>query len=175
MAERDRILVVQDDIIETLWAVHLGDDLYEIDTIPFFAYNLSLGDKVRAVLKEGSLRLDSIEDKSGCCTIRVSIKGDGGLAGPIGRALLAMLDAGGFPHETFDPALVAIAVPDAPRRVGLTAHLRRRPESELIWEYGDPQGNRPSLVRPGSAAAMKVQEIADAYEAALLEDIMKPA
>ena len=34
---------------EGMWAKSLGDDLYEIRSVPFYAYGLSFGDVVRAV------------------------------------------------------------------------------------------------------------------------------
>ena len=34
---------------EAMWARPVGDDLYEIDNLPFYAYGINLGDVVRAV------------------------------------------------------------------------------------------------------------------------------
>ena len=33
---------------ESMWAVDLGDDLYELRNVPFLAYGLNYGDVVRA-------------------------------------------------------------------------------------------------------------------------------
>lgn len=40
---------------ESLWARPLGNDLYEIDNIPFYAYGLNVGDVVLAVPASGSM------------------------------------------------------------------------------------------------------------------------
>jgi hypothetical protein len=33
---------------ESVWALHLGDDLYGIRNVPFFAYGINWGDVVKA-------------------------------------------------------------------------------------------------------------------------------
>ena len=43
-------------VAEGVWAEHLADDRYEIDNIPFFARDATLGDVVRASIVDGELR-----------------------------------------------------------------------------------------------------------------------
>ncbi|HEY3218257.1 MAG TPA: DUF4265 domain-containing protein [Candidatus Limnocylindria bacterium] len=53
MIENDKNLVkirtTIDDTGERMWAIDLGGDLYQVDNIPFFAYDLHCGDVVRAL------------------------------------------------------------------------------------------------------------------------------
>lgn len=46
---------------EGIWAKSLGDDLYQIDNIPFHAYGLNLGDIVKAVEPSSELKPQVIE------------------------------------------------------------------------------------------------------------------
>lgn len=59
---------------ESLWAIALGNDNYEIANIPFFAYNLNLGDIVRC---NGNLhglpKVAEVINRSGKETLRLAI------------------------------------------------------------------------------------------------------
>ncbi|MFL6603252.1 MAG: DUF4265 domain-containing protein [Steroidobacteraceae bacterium] len=56
---------------EHVWAKHAGDDLYEIDNIPFFAKSIALGDRVRARQVGSELTFMELVEPSGHSTLRV--------------------------------------------------------------------------------------------------------
>ena len=57
------------DIQESLWARKLADDRYEVCCIPFFVYDLALGDEVEIALNQaGKLVLQSVVKRSGNLT-----------------------------------------------------------------------------------------------------------
>ncbi|HLO97793.1 MAG TPA: DUF4265 domain-containing protein, partial [Fimbriimonas sp.] len=58
---------------ETLWATSLGNDLYKLDNSPFYAYDVSWEDVVRAVKIEGSgvVQFQEVVKRSGNKTIRI--------------------------------------------------------------------------------------------------------
>jgi hypothetical protein len=58
---------------EALWAESLGNDLYAIDNIPFFAYGLNYKDIVRARAAEPSLKpeIEAVVEPSGHRTLRI--------------------------------------------------------------------------------------------------------
>lgn len=57
---------------ESLWCRPLGDDLFEVDSIPFFARLVALADVVRAREgTDGTIRLEELIDHRGHCTIRI--------------------------------------------------------------------------------------------------------
>jgi uncharacterized protein DUF4265 len=60
---------------ESMWAKALGEDLYEIRNVPFFAYGLNFGDTVRAVSPAPDLKPVVIEvvRAGGFSTLRVWI------------------------------------------------------------------------------------------------------
>src|SRR5262249_4817112 len=58
---------------ESLWAKPLGDDLYQLDNVPFHAYGLNYGDVVRATEDSPELKpeIREVVRPSGHQTIRV--------------------------------------------------------------------------------------------------------
>jgi hypothetical protein len=62
---------------ESLWAKDLGEDLYEIQNVPFCAYGLNCGDVVRAIADADDLKpeLREVVRRSGNQTLRASFAG----------------------------------------------------------------------------------------------------
>jgi hypothetical protein len=58
---------------ESMWALELGEDLYEIRNVPFFAYNLNFGDVVLATADSPDLKPEvrRVVRRSGNHTIRI--------------------------------------------------------------------------------------------------------
>jgi hypothetical protein len=61
------------DNYEQLWAKRASEDRYEVCCIPFFAYDLALGDVVRAYADTGYV-IQSVEQRSGNGVVRVAVK-----------------------------------------------------------------------------------------------------
>ena len=63
---------------ESMWAVDLGDDLYELRNVPFYAYGLNANDVVRAIALAPDLKpeVTAVVRRSGHRTLRLFFKGD---------------------------------------------------------------------------------------------------
>jgi len=95
---------------ESLWALPLGNDLYEIRNSPFYAYGLNWGDVVRATTDNLTLKLEvrSVVTPSGNKTLRVFF--DGALNQDEQHAVLSSAQNLGFSWERATDCLVAIDV-----------------------------------------------------------------
>ena len=60
--------------VESVWATPLANNTYQIDNIPFFAYDAADGDVVTAKLVEGELFFDTVVQPSGNSVVRVIVK-----------------------------------------------------------------------------------------------------
>ncbi|HLL06007.1 MAG TPA: DUF4265 domain-containing protein [Myxococcaceae bacterium] len=58
---------------ETLWAVRVGDGLFQIDNISFFAHGIAVNDIVSATPEEKVFRYEEVVQPSGHSTIRLII------------------------------------------------------------------------------------------------------
>lgn len=89
---------------ETLWARRVGDDLYELESIPFFAYGLSYRDVVRATPV-----VEEVVRPSGHTTVRVVFRRDDE---PRERrlALLAELSLMKISYESWGDSFFALDV-----------------------------------------------------------------
>jgi len=58
---------------ETLWAITVGEGLYKLDNIPFFATGVAVEDIVSAELEAGQLVYKDIVQPSGHSTLRVAV------------------------------------------------------------------------------------------------------
>lgn len=61
------------DNYEQLWTKRVGEDRFEICCIPFFVYDLALGDVVRADARTGYV-IRSVEQRSGNGVVRIAVK-----------------------------------------------------------------------------------------------------
>ncbi len=73
---KSKIILVYKDLEgniaeEIVWAKALGNGLYQIDNIPFYAPNVSYNDIVTVENDEGLLYFDGLERSSGHSTIQV--------------------------------------------------------------------------------------------------------
>jgi hypothetical protein len=100
-----------DDTAERMWAKFLGDDLYEIDNIPFVAYDLHYGDVVRA-LAQDELTVPvivRIVRRSGHKTLRVAF--DESATDAQRSDLIARLEGDGVIGEKMHTRFYAFSVP----------------------------------------------------------------
>jgi len=131
--------------MENIWVRKLRGPRYENLTVPFFAYNLSLGDIVECRPDEDGIGLfiEKVLKKSGNRTVRVGFVGEGYLDHPEGVKLRKYLRKHGLRYEIFKPALLAINVPPDFDYDALAARLNAVPkDAGMEWEDGDPQPNR---------------------------------
>jgi hypothetical protein len=59
---------------ERLWANRLSDGSYEIDNLPFYVRDISLGDRVSAVERDGELHFDKLLLRSRNSIVRVRVR-----------------------------------------------------------------------------------------------------
>lgn len=92
---------------ETLWAVRVGDGLFQIDNIPFFVHDIAVNDIVSATPEEGVFRYKEVVQPSGHGTIRliVSEKSDVQAVRDLFRQLGCSSELSHLPH------LIAVDVP----------------------------------------------------------------
>src|SRR5688572_23702007 len=105
-------LVDEDGRVETLWATHVGDDLFRLENSPFFAYGYSWHDVVRAPFSEatGFATAVGVVQKSGHRTVRLILDPDDQGALPA-DAVLAGFQRLGCSYEGARSRLLSIDVP----------------------------------------------------------------
>lgn len=93
---------------EQLWTKRVGDDRFEVSCIPFFVYDLALGDIVRADAGTGYV-IQSVEHRSGNGVVRIAVKRREDVDSVHLRLhdLLGRLE---YLHEWFAPGYVAVSV-----------------------------------------------------------------
>ena len=124
---------------ETLWATNLGEDKYQIDNSPFYAFGVSWLDVVFAPFdkNEGFPTFQKMVSKSGHRTLRVVFdppvekgnKSDELLQGLVSR---------GCTCEGANPNYMAI---DVPPDVDLEPIRNLLIACKVIWEHADPSYN----------------------------------
>jgi hypothetical protein len=125
--------------IETLWAIHLENNMYKIDNLPFYAYDVSLGDAVLAIadFDEKLATFKNILSKSGNRTIQIlfELADLPELSGKILDALVKV----GCGYEGANSRYFAVNVPAL---VDLSAISDLLSRAALQWEQSDPQRQR---------------------------------
>jgi hypothetical protein len=94
---------------ETLWATTLGNGLFKLDNIPFFALGVAVNDIVAAVPEEGVFHFNEVAQPSGHSTIRILVYEPSDV--PAVRALFTQL--GCTTELSHLPRLIAVDVPPA--------------------------------------------------------------
>ena len=115
---------------EWVWVTPCGDDVYEIDNIPFFAKCVAVGDKVEAAENsQGELCYKAHSDYSGHSTFRVIIF-DPTKMPDLRRSLEELGCASELSHL---PSLIAV---DLPKEVNISAvrHMLELGEAKELWE-----------------------------------------
>jgi len=139
---------------ERLWARPLGDDLYEIRNVPWYAYKLNWGDVVRCEgLSPADLPIvQEVIERSGHRTLRVFFN-DRDVSTVQQQVILDELsDLQAF-HERHGPNLLALDVePQADYDV-LFAYLAAKTDSQTLmfeeaWRWGAESGFGPGSASP---------------------------
>ena len=130
-----KVLLQDGDEVETLWAVHLQENLYRLENSPFFAYRVSWEDIVEAEPdKNGVLCFSRIAVKSGNRTVRVitqTYETTSEEAKPFLDGIIQL----GCSYEGLQPRLVSITVPS---EIELETVVDYLIASGHDWEYADP-------------------------------------
>jgi hypothetical protein len=131
--------------VENIWLKKKKGNIYEVGTIPFWAYNLSLGDLVEAEPDEDGegLFINRVAKKSGNKTVRVAFNTATGASSAEGTKFRKYLDDQGLKYEIFEPAMIAVNVPSEKEYDQLVDRISAIPaRAKMIAEDGDPQPNR---------------------------------
>jgi hypothetical protein len=140
---------------ESMWALSLGDDLYEIRNTPFYAYDLNFLDVVRAVSPSPDVKphvLAAVR-RSGHETLRVFFNE------PIEEsrriAILDDLSRFGVSYEGSSPRYFALDVKPGSSVAELRAHLDGL-ENDDVLSYETTEARAPGSFddRPTDAAAV---------------------
>ena len=131
-----KVLIQEDDYVETLWADPVGPDLYRLDNSPFWGYGVSWRDVVEAHPDlNGQLRVSRVVEKSGHRTVRVFFK-PGVDESPEAQAILNEVVSLGASYEGMNPRYLAIDVPPGIDLMAIAAFLTHH---SVQWEHADPR------------------------------------
>jgi Domain of unknown function (DUF4265) len=131
--------------MESIWVRKGRGKLCEVLAIPFYGYNISLGDIVSCSTDEDGegLFIDKVVKKSGNRTVRVAFKAPEGGKHPEANKLVKYLKENGLKWDYNGVRVFSINVPSEDAYKGLIARLNRIPKSaQMMWEDGDPQPER---------------------------------
>ncbi|MBZ4415440.1 DUF4265 domain-containing protein [Myxococcus sp. RHSTA-1-4] len=115
---------------EGLWARPLGEGLFQIDNIPFFARGIACGDVISASQVEQELRFLEVVRPSGHSTLRLIIHDEQDV--PSVKALLERL--GCSIERSHIPGLISVDVPPAVPMATLKPILDEG-EAQERWGY----------------------------------------
>jgi hypothetical protein len=123
---------------ESMWAQTVGDGLYRIDNAPFYTYEVSCNDIVRAEqvidASVGFMRFTEVYGRSGHSTFRVFI-GEGAKDADDAKHLFEMLKGMGCYVERANDRLVAIdAPPKSVADMDKVWLLLYHAADEKVWE-----------------------------------------
>ena len=119
--------------VETLWASPIGNDLYELENSPFFAYSVSWQDIVYAPFNSDEQLpvFDSVNTKNGHRTVRIFFEQDANEDNPV---LIALNNAG----CTYEGASRKYFSIDIPPEIIIEEVVQLLVKSQIQWEHADP-------------------------------------
>jgi hypothetical protein len=117
---------------ESLWAVALGDDVYELRNSPWHARNLNWGDWVKAVAPDDTKKpvFVSVVKRSGHRTIHIFVEKE--LERKV--EILAEINRLGASYENNDSKMYAVDCPPEMDLVPLVMYLEKL-ENEKVLEF----------------------------------------
>ena len=123
-------------MVETLWAVPLGQDRFILDNSPFYAYGVSWQDTVLAPVdeQEGMPTFQQVLERSGNRTVRVIfdppvVPGNG--SDEVLQGLVSL----GCSYEGANPAYMSVNIPPGVDLQQVCSYLIQQ---EAQWEHADP-------------------------------------
>lgn len=120
----------QEASAETIWGIAIGEDRYQLDNVPVWAYGLAYRDVVRTALgQDGRRHYKKVTQKSGLLTIRA--------AGPdadqaVFRQLCEMLEKNAVASERFSTTYCAFAM-EPQRFAALGPEVERAEDTRTIF------------------------------------------
>lgn len=131
-----RVNLTNDGMVETLWAVRVGEERFELPDSPFFAYRISDNDMVEGVeISPGVYEFSRIVQPSGNRTIRMLLEPDTEADTDAGEAILVSLEPLGCNYENMNRRLISVIVPPS---VDLRQVAEYVVGTGLQWEYANP-------------------------------------
>jgi len=94
---------------ESMWAKKLGDNLYALRNVPFYAYGLSYDDRVQTEIRDEVRHVIKVVDRGGHSTYRIFT--GLGRRNPAIHSLLERIHASGCEIEAANDKHVAIDIP----------------------------------------------------------------
>ena len=132
-----KILLDQEDHVETVWADPLGADRYRVDNSPFWAYGISWHDVIEArPAADGMLTFVRVCEKSGHRTLRLILNPPSDQSAE-SRAVLDRLISLGASYEGMNHGYLAINIPPNLQLERITDYLESTGQK---WESADPPG-----------------------------------
>jgi hypothetical protein len=128
---------------ETMWAEQVGEDLYRILNIPFYAIGYAAGDIVRCITHNEWPEVVGMEHDSGNGTIRIYFANS---ESPEAQEVLNELVSVGCEYERASSKLVAVSIPptmEVPFSQ-LSNYLNSTSDDIVIgWEVGKKPKHNP--------------------------------
>lgn len=115
---------------ESLWVLPMGEGLFQVDNIPFFAWELALGDVVTAEPEGGMWRFKQVVRRSGHATLRLIIYDVVEVPAVIER----FAKLGCLSERSHIPGLIALDVPPSTSWTEVK-QLLTEGEAEERWGY----------------------------------------
>ena len=115
---------------ENLWAVPVGEGLFQIDNIPFFAQSIALRDIVAASPEEGLLRFKEVVQPSGHSTVRLILYDEA----EVPKVLERFKQLGCESERSHIPGLIAFDVPPSVSWAVIQKELEAGHAQER-WDY----------------------------------------
>ena len=126
---------------ETLRAQPLCRNQYRLQSSPFYALDISVGDIVRATMVSGQCEFKKVISKSGTCTVRVRFIEDV-LPDDENNKIIKALRSFGCQVDSLTPRFYSVNIPITIRLEAITSFLK---DCDVPWECSDPSLRPDSL------------------------------
>ena len=129
-----------DHATESVWAISRGEDLYEIDNVPFYIYGISYKDTVRARKAYSLFEFQKVEKRGGHSTYRIFLVNDS-TRHRFGEYWKPLEQLGCF-YEEGTEILVAVDVPPV-ADIYKAYDALQKGETDGIWDFEEGYCGHP--------------------------------
>lgn len=119
---------------EMLWTERVSADTFRLNNSPFFAFELSAGDVVRAEKVEGMWHFREVVEQGGHSTYRIYLAGERNLTDDDVQAAWKPIEALGATYENANDRFFAVDVPPA-ADLDAIYDLFEKGEADGVWEF----------------------------------------